>query len=308
MGYKFQTQWGKNRGILLLLAMYTGAMGGGAYLISIYLAITTSNQEFIIGAILGFLLLAIGKPVFHIMFLGRPERFLKAFSRPNSSWISRGIWGLTFFMPTAGIYIAPYMGIFTWLRGTLIWQVGLWASIPLAFFLIMYDGFLLVASKGIAIWNNSLLAILFPVAAFISGLGVLIFYAAYFIGIAEFIEVFEEYELTILLLGAFTIATYLYSVNYGDTTSKYSVYHLVKGKYSALFWFSLITAIALPILTNILGRYYIHIPIEVIGLVALLELIGDLTLKYTILNVGVYRPLVDMWSRESIYDESYRVR
>ena len=301
VGYKFQTQWGKNRGLLLLLAMYTGAMGGGAYLISTYLG-------YITGAIIGFILLAIGKPVFHILFLGRPERFLRAFSRPNSSWISRGIWGLTLYMPSAGLYIAPNIGILTWLKGSMISQIGLWISIPLAFFLIIYDGFLLVASKGIAIWNNSLLAILFPVAALISGIGVLIFYSAYFIGIEEFIKIFEQYELTILLIGAFTIATYLYSVNYADTTSKYSLHHLTRGHYASIFWFAILTAIALPILANILGRYIIEIPTILIGLVALLELIGDLLLKYTILNVGVYRPMVESWSKESIYDESYKVR
>lgn len=301
VGYKFQTQWGKNRGLFLLLAMYTGAMGGGAYLISVYL-------NYVVGALIGFLILVIGKPIFHILFLGRPERFIRAFARPNSSWISRGIWGITVFIPAAGIYLAPYFGILEGLRGSMLWQIGLWASIPLALFLIIYDGFLLVASKGIAIWNNSLLAILFPVAAFISGIGVLIFYTAYFIGLERFITLFEEYELTILLVGAFTIATYLYSVNYGDKTSKYSIHHLIRGKYSPIFWFSILTAIAIPILANIIGRYVIYIPMEVVGLVALLELVGDLLLKYTILNVGTYRPLVQVWSKESIYDESYRIR
>ncbi len=301
VGYKFQTQWGRNRGILLLLAMYTGAMGGGAYLLSIY-------TGYILGAVIGYLILVIGKPVFHILFLGRPERFIKAFKRPNSSWISRGIWGLTFYIPIGGIYVAPYLGIMQWLEGTFIWSLALWLSIPLAIFLILYDGFLLVASKGVAIWNNSLLAILFPVAALISGLGVLIFYTAYFIRIEQFLKLFEEHELTILLVGAFTIATYLYTVNYSDTTSRYSVFQLIKGRYSPIFWFSIATAIAIPILANILNRYYIHIPIQVIGLVALLELVGDLLLKYAILNVGAYRPLVPLWSKESIYDESYKVR
>lgn len=298
IGYKYQDQWGRGRGILLLLAMYTGSAGGGAYALSYMF-------NYVEGLFAGLILLGLGKSLFHILFLGRPERFIKAFMRPNSSWISRGIWGLTLYIIFTSIYLSRYIGLGIAIPGGLTLIAGP-ISFILSLFLIVYDGFLLVACKGIPVWNNSLIAILFPITALISGIAVMIFIAASILKSELFIHIFEEYELTILLLGSFIILTYVYSTIHTDTASRYSVTQLIRGRYSKIFWLSILTAIILPIAANISGRSIIHIPGMVIGIIAILELLGDLLLKYTILNIGVYRPLVQEWSRPSIYDESYR--
>src|SRR5512139_1553640 len=79
-----QTEWIEKRGILLWLAFYTGGLGGGLYLVSLFF-----NN--IWGMLLGWIIVAVLKGTFHILFLGKPTRFWRMVIHPQTSWLSRGL-------------------------------------------------------------------------------------------------------------------------------------------------------------------------------------------------------------------------
>src|SRR3972149_10194876 len=82
--FTFQREWVERRGIFLLLAFFLGGLGGGLYLVSLYL-----NLQ--IGLVVGFLIVLIGKGGTHLIYLGRPMRFWRGFLRLQTSWIARGL-------------------------------------------------------------------------------------------------------------------------------------------------------------------------------------------------------------------------
>lgn len=294
IGYKFQSQWIKGRGKLLLSALYTGGLGGSLFIIS-------SLYNFIPGIILGFLILVIGKPLFHLIFLGKPKRFIYAFKNIRGSWISRGILVITIYAFIGGGYIIPYINIYGIIT-PIIQLILKYLSISLAVFLIMYDGFLISYTKAIPFWNIQTMKILFPLTSFIGGLALNLFLLSL---IEVIIHDFELYEVILLSLGSIIIFLHILIAGYSDETSSISAYELIKGRYKHLFWIGLLFGIIIPLLTaiNILLNI---IPVGYIvrftvGISSTLELIGDFIIKYSLFSVGIYRSLVKKWSTSSIY-------
>src|SRR3990172_7389619 len=87
VGFRVQREWSW----LILFAFFLGGMGAGLFLISYFIG-------FNIGLVVGLLIVAVGKNTAHLLFLGRPERFWRAFTQPFISWISRGIYFDTIFI------------------------------------------------------------------------------------------------------------------------------------------------------------------------------------------------------------------
>ena len=79
-----QTEWIDNRGILLWLAFYTGGLGGGLYLVSLFF-----NNLW--GMFIGWFIVAGLKGGFHFIYLGQPARFWRLVMHPQTSWLSRGL-------------------------------------------------------------------------------------------------------------------------------------------------------------------------------------------------------------------------
>ena len=79
-----QTEWIENRGILLWLAFYTGGLGGGLYLVSLFF-----NNLW--GMLIGWFIVAGLKGSFHFIYLGKPSRFWRLIMHPQTSWLSRGL-------------------------------------------------------------------------------------------------------------------------------------------------------------------------------------------------------------------------
>lgn len=90
IGVKFQREWGW----LVISYLFLGGAGAGLFLISLYIDHAWAGALGLLVVIFGTLLL--------FLDLGRPERFWRAFFRPQSSWISRGCFFITFLVVLAG--------------------------------------------------------------------------------------------------------------------------------------------------------------------------------------------------------------
>src|SRR4030067_1102570 len=106
INYTRQTEWIDRRGIFLWIAFYTGGLGGGLYLVSLYF-----NSLW--GMFLSWLIIAVIKGGAHLSFLGKPLAFWRIVFRPGSSWISRGI----IFVLAFTVFAAAQMAFTYWLPG-----------------------------------------------------------------------------------------------------------------------------------------------------------------------------------------------
>ena len=88
---KPQRDWIEGRALWLLGAIYFGGVGGGLYIASVLV-----NWQ--MGLLLAVGITAILKGGAHLLFLTRPLNFWRIFWRPQTSWISRGIYFVFLFI------------------------------------------------------------------------------------------------------------------------------------------------------------------------------------------------------------------
>ena len=269
-----------------MIAMFLGAIGGGLFLLSLLFG-------FGLGMIVGWAVVTFGKTGFHIAFLGKPLRFPRAFLRPQSSWLTRGIIFLTLFIIFGGLHAASVKPL-AWLPTIPAIQA---IAVGLALLVIIYDGFLLSAAKGVPFWNTSLVRILFFVTALVGGAGLMLSMRP-FIGelIVEgyFIRLgwLEPTETYLLIFSAFLILAYLWTMYYTTNASRESVRQLIRGRISLPFIIGVvIIGIAIPLATGATALL-IAVPTMLLGIAAMLEVVGDFLLKYSVLRAGIHPPLI----------------
>lgn len=157
LGYQQQEEWAW----LIATAFFLGKIGGGLFVVSFF-------ADFKLGALVGILLVGVGKTTAHLLYLGRPERFLLALLRPGTSWISRGVYAMIGLCVLGAPYVAPYLGL-TFVPDGVARGFGA-AALVFAFMLMFYDGFVLKASRGIPLWDTYAMPVLMLFYATVGGI------------------------------------------------------------------------------------------------------------------------------------------
>jgi len=277
-----QTEWVEGRGILVWLAFFFIELGAGTFLVS-------SMFGSLRGMVLGWLICALLGGGLHLLYLGHPLRFWRILvsSGWKTSWISRGLYFVGFFLFLGGIHIiltqwaSPDLGL-------------LIAGDIFAFLSVMYGGLALSYVHGIPLWNSGLLPVLFCVAGLWGGAGVTILATPSAGGITG---VDHVEELAPIFLGFYILLViiYLMSATYYGTTGKLSVREMLVGKRASIFWLMTVgMGMALPLgvaITSFLAGIA-SVPPPLVSMIIILELVGDLSLRYCILKFGFYNPLV----------------
>ena len=110
-------------------------------------------------------------------------------------------------------------------------------SLFFAFCLVIYTGFVLLASRAISFWNNPLLPILFVSVSLASGISLTetihIFFPTQHILNPEFLRVAGPWVVGITAL---LILVYLAGTFYSSTTAKESLTYILKGHLAPLFY------------------------------------------------------------------------
>ncbi len=278
--YTPQREWIEGRGVLLWLAFFFIELGAGMLFVA---ALFNSLW----GMFIGWLICIVLGGGFHLLYLGQPLRFYRAFLRPQTSWISRGMIFIALFIVLGAIHLA----------------LAYWASSPLALLVILeivaflvtiYGGFAMSYVNGIPLWNTALLPVLYVVAGFWGGaelaLGVML-------AGGIFSQTGPELEgLIRMLLGAFilVVAAYLTSVRYSSKGGELSVREIVTGRWWPLFW-GVVALLGVCFPLGVVVSGYLSgleaIPIALLWLSIFFELLGDVTFRYLILRNGFYHPL-----------------
>jgi formate-dependent nitrite reductase membrane component NrfD len=161
IGYQQQEEWAW----LIATAFFLGKIGGALFALSFLVG-------FKLGALVAVLLVGVGKTTAHLLYLGRPERFLRAVWGWKTSWISRGIIAMIAFCTLGALYVADYVGV-TFVPTGARHALGTAAAV-FALFLMFYDGFVLRASKGVPLWDTYLMPVLMFFYATLGGIAALL--------------------------------------------------------------------------------------------------------------------------------------
>jgi formate-dependent nitrite reductase membrane component NrfD len=280
INYTRQTEWIDRRGIFLWIAFYAGGLGGGLYLVSLYF-----NSLW--GMFVSWLIIAVIKGGAHLIYLGKPLRFWRIVSRPNSSWLARGIIFVLAFVFLAAVQLA----LSFWLPGTateIVFKVLAGIS---ALAVTVYTGFVLNTVKAVPFWNSTLLPLLFVLCGVLGGFGLSVIIGLN--GGNVNISVAEAGSRWLLIVNALLIVVYLWAAANRETTGKKSVMEQMRGNLAPVFWVGIVVlGIVIP-LAIAFSSYFVgetSSALLVTGVAC--EVVGGLALRYCVLKAGAYKPLV----------------
>ncbi len=277
--FRPQREWAEGRGLLLITAHFLTGSGAGAWLVAVPLGLGA-------GLPIGFALVLLGA-LFHLLFLGHPERFWRMITSVGTSWVSRGIIGVTLFLTTGAIYL-----LFAMLEQerTPLGRVIFLLSVLGALWVVVYKGFVWASSKGIPLWNTPLIPVLYIAYALRGGTAVLMLLAAMSTGNAP-LGLLEPVKLWLAVSTAVLVLIYIDVMRGSGMTALRSVNLMLFGRVALPFYFGAV-ALGLIIPIAIGGfAYFDGLSSASLMLIALLSLLGDFSIIYCIAKAGLYRPL-----------------
>ncbi len=288
-----QREWIERRGIMIWIAETFTSLGAGLFLVSLFVKSWW-------GLLVGWLIIMFLKLPIHIAYFGKPWRFYRTmppFSNAwKTSWFARGILFSVFFVTFAFIQLVfgqpdlanlighsvadPIYYIFGVLAGINALGVGI------------YGGFIMNYVKGIPFWNQGLLPVVIMLAGVADGFGL-----AMGVGLAggdasvAWAETGSRY---LLMINMLLIVTYLISAGYTSAVAKLSIRELLKGPSAYMFWGGLIVlGLAVPAGISVVSLFSSSEISSVLLIIAIAShTLGAFALKYCLLKVGIYRPLL----------------
>lgn len=280
-----QTDWIQGQGVLIWLAEVFSSLGTGLYLVSIFVSSWW-------GALIGWFIIVSLKLPLHIIYLGRPSRFWRAMppftNAWKTSWIARGsfftaVFSLFGIFQLATSYAAPGTGI------------DILMKIIAGFFCVltaMYCGFMMSYCKSVPFWNTGLLPIVIMNAGIADGIALLIA-VGMITGGVDF-STMEAVTRILLLVNVLLIGTLIMNAYYQSDTAGLSARELLTGRAAVPFWVGVILlGILLPmgisLQTLLSGAAETH-GWMIVAVIA--HTIGAFALKYCILKVGIYEPIL----------------
>ncbi len=296
-----QTEWIEGKGLLVWLAEVFSALGTGLYLVSLFFAL---QEDFAVTAfwagIFGWIMIAIFKLPLHLAYLGKPLRFWRSFppfsNAWKTSWFARGIVFTMIFLVFGVIQLV--------LQGLIAYDVTTGSGIMAANYVFMvlagvfcvmtsvYCGFAMSYCKSVPFWNTGLLPIVFLLMGIADGLALIM--GVGLVTGEDVIPVAESATRIMLIINSLLILSYLVNANYQSTTAELSVKELIRGKLAWVFWLGIVAlGIVIPFAISIAS--YFSGSEATVGLLVfaiVCHTIGAFSLKYGVLKVGIYRPLL----------------
>jgi sulfite dehydrogenase (quinone) subunit SoeC len=277
---RLQREWIEKRGILLWLAFYTGGLGGGLYLVSLFF-------DNIIGMIVGWFIVAGLKGSFHLIYLGRPARFWRLVLRPQTSWLSRG---LSFVFGFAGLGLIQILLSLIFPEQTAWIMVFKIAAGIFALCVATYTGFVLNSVKGVPFWELPILPLLFVACGILGGFGLTV-------GIGIFsasvnMAAAEMGSRIMLIINVLLIVLYLFLASRKEAVGKQSVLYQIRGNISPIFWtFVVVLGIVIPALIAVYSLFSGEATSVILIAGVICEIVGGVMLRYCVLKSGMYNPL-----------------
>lgn len=274
IGYQQQQEWAW----LIATAFFLGKVGGGLFMISFF-------TDFKLGALVGVLLVGVGKTTAHLFYLGRPERFLRAVARWRTSWISRGILAMIGFCILGALYVAPYVHV-SFVPQGLADGSGI-AAVVFAFVLMFYDGFVLKASRGVPLWDTYLMPMLMLFYATLGGIAATL--ALEVLDGAATTRELEWLGIALLAVNAVLLGFYLFESRLRHAAADLAVTLLTRDRLAGVFLSAVVVGIGG---TLVLAAVSVGTHDRVVLPVAsVFDSLGQFFLFFAILRAGLHAPI-----------------
>ena len=277
VGYRFQRHWDNS----MAYAFFCAELGAGLFFVSLLLDSVT-------GMILGLIPVATGKPYFHLSHMGVPARSWRAALRPDRSWISRGLLGLSALIGCgvalvlcllfgSSFDVSPDSALVTLLK----LLAGFFALVTMT-----YQGFAMSHSSAIAIWNSAIL----PLASFLYSLTTGVAVLSLLPGAGGTTDLASALLLLLLSLGVMHLML-LHAGWHGSPGARTSVELLLQTLYAKWFWGLTVAAgILLPgLLLWSAPDLFLARLVACLGILA-----GFMAWRILIFKIGVYEPIMSM--------------
>jgi formate-dependent nitrite reductase membrane component NrfD len=275
IGYQLQREWAW----LIAAAFFFGTVGAGLYFISFAI-------DFQLGALVALFIVGACKGAAHMLFLGKPLRFPLAVRMWRTSWISRGVIAMFVFLACGVVYVAGFP------EGSFV-PHGMadafgWIALGAGLVIMVYDGFVLRACRGIPLWNTLLMPVIGLSYAFLGGTTATLVLQA--LSDKPTGQWLEWLQLGLLFLNVTLIATVLVTARTRDTASQLSASLLTRGVVAPLF---LVVAIGVGIVGTLLLVVVSLATDSTAALVAagVTDLVGEFFLFFSLLRVGAHPSL-----------------
>jgi len=290
-----QREYIEKRGLMIWISEVFSSLGSGLFIVSLFL-----NSWW--GLLIGWLIVVFLKLPVHVAYLGKPWRIYRLFppfsNAWKTSWFARGIMFSVFFSAFGFIQLVigfPYIPqIAEFLGGAavpLYTTFGILGGLS-ALGVGMYGAFMMNYCKGIPMWNQGLLPIVFVLAGVADGFG-LVMGIGLMGGDVNILsaEIASRY---LLLINIFIIIVYLISASYTSEVAKFSIKELITGKVAVVFWIGLVIfGLAIPGIIDIVSIAIGGEATTIMLIVAIIaHTVGAFALKYCLLKIGIYRPLL----------------
>ncbi|MBQ3106970.1 MAG: polysulfide reductase NrfD [Eggerthellaceae bacterium] len=207
------------------------------------------------------------------------------------SWLTIGAWTLLVAIVCAGVFAAAAC---VSQEGFALRRVVAALCLPLGFATAAYTGVLLMEATAVPAWGTVLLPILFTASAFGSGIAytMVVFRLFSTPKLACRTAGWNAAALVAALLEAMSLGSYAVWLAVFSERTLPSV-QLLLGEHVALFWgLAVLCGIVVPFAHAVFGLALRSDPKLVAVLSALCAFAGGLALRYLILSIGMYAPLV----------------
>src|SRR3990172_10689939 len=281
-----QREWGW----LVISYLFLGGAGAGLFLVSLYL-------EHLWAGVLGLLVLLVGT-VLLLLDLGRPERFWRAFFRPQTSWISRGCFFITLLFVLGVIELAlqwPGLELPAWLsEGTLRTSLRVAAG-GAAVLVMIYTGFVLAPSPAIPFWNSAFFPIIFFAYSLLAGIDILILTSPMLPGPSLDLMFLERNQNYLVILCLLLVLSHVSVMSSSAVAARESIRLLTRGRWASLFLGGVIGAgLIVPLLLAlpVVWEAQVQTVFALTFILALLRLFGDYLFRFLVMRVGLYDTLL----------------
>lgn len=275
-----QREWIEGRGVLLWLAFFFIELGAGLYFVSIFF-----NNLW--GMLFGWLMCLIIGGGTHLAFLGKPLRFWRAFLKPQTSWVSRGM----IFIGVFAVAGAVHLAFRYWAPDANVLGLKILLGI-ISLATVIYGGFVLSSVSALALWNNGLIPIMFVAVSLWGGAELLL---GIMLATGKDPGDVEVWVRVLLVSFALIFITYLWSVAASSVSGKRSVTRLLKGDLAPLFYIGVVlVGLIFPIVV-VTRSFAVGVggtPAALLVAAILCDVLGDLAMRYCILRGGLYTPMV----------------
>ncbi len=272
-GYRFQRYWDTP----MATAFFCGETGAGLFIVSMLL-------DFLPGIILGLLITGVGKTFFHLTHMGVPSKSWRAILRPDRSWISRGLWGIIFFIGFGTIHV---LGQISGLLPEAFIKPAYLLAMAGAVVVITYQGFAMSHSTAISLWNTGLMPVSSMLYGLLAGVSLVLAMAAFGFSVAN-IPVIAMAQTILIVAVLVTLISLLHGAKNGSKGAQQS-YELLTRDFLAkpFLWGVVGVGVIVPLLILMLA------PVTVVTtlVVAAGVLTGFCLFRLVIFRAGVLDPI-----------------